>query len=472
MKTRAPLVEKYKKALLILLVIALLASSVSGILFLTGKYDVATSNRGNIHVGEYMKYLDQERKAALEKYAKENPEGGENISLDMLNSPAFSEIVLQKMINIKLLEFETDYYKIKQKKELMAEKIFRELTFQTNGKFDDLKFRRYLEDMGLTENEFLNILKADDEANFLLRLFSSFGYVEDDIVGKLQNRNNVQRSATIFSKNKKDFDVKHMQYSEEELKNFYRNNGFLFEIPEMKKIDYVEIGNLSLGDAAEEALLVSDTLGELADRLGAEIKSFGYLSLNDILQENRHDLGKIFSQNTGELSPKEIVGDKIYIYAVADATDRRAEEFEQSRAKIIKELEREDREKLIIDLTKKIMADPKTPLEKHGFSAKNVNLARNSGDYSEELIQEIFQKAGGTFTEIFQDGEKIYFALVKKEINLTPESEDFITFETMYKNLADSVLNTIQEDYINYLKNVKYKIKINRKLLNMIQPGE
>jgi hypothetical protein len=191
-------------------VIVFLISSVSGIVFLTDKYDVVTSNRGDIHVNEYAKYLNRERNFLLNEYVRNGQI--ENLDYGFFDSDAFFDLTLQKMLNLKLLGFEVDFYNIRQKIELVVPKAVKEQMFFTNGKFDDLKFRQYLNEYGVTERQFLDVLRQDDEAKFFVSLFTSVGYVEKIMTDALSQYNNVQRRITLFSKNKKDFIIGRWEY--------------------------------------------------------------------------------------------------------------------------------------------------------------------------------------------------------------------------------------------------------------------
>jgi hypothetical protein len=464
--------DLYKKILLMLLVFAFVISSVSGIIFLTDRYDVMTSDGGDIHVNEYIKDIENERNGLLEQYIQKNGKL-EDLDYSFFNSDIFLNTILEKMINQRLIKFEVKYHNINQKVELVASKVLKEQTFYTNNRFDELKFRQHLSEYNITEKQFLDVLKQNEEINFLTGLFTIVTYGDKIMIEKMFKYSNVQKNILYFSKNKKDFIIKSGNYSSEEIAEFYEKNKFLFEVPETKKIDYLEFDDLSQRDNIYEALLTSDTLEELAEKTNKKIKSFGYVNINETLLETKHDLGKIFLLNEKELSDLETVNDKLYVYVVANVREKHFDTIENSRKKIIDLLDEGKRNTLIIENAENLLNKFKKDknenyLKINGFSSKKVELTRINKEYDDDFIKNVFSKKKNEVTDIFQDEEKVYFAIIKDEIELKLDDENYTPMQTIFKDISESVMSSVQVDYMKYLKEVRYKVKINKKLLKLL----
>jgi peptidyl-prolyl cis-trans isomerase D len=471
--------EYCKKFLLLMLAAVFVLTSVSGILFLTDRFDIVTTKKDDIHVNEFVKYLEREKQTTLEAFLKKNIENKTKETFDrkIFESRDFLELSLHKLLNFKLLYFETERYGIKQKKEIVISKIFKEPTLLTNDKFDSLKYRQYLDKIGIEEEDFLDLLAKDDEAAFLISLFTSVSQVDDIMAIKMFVKANTQREITLFSKKKNKFVIKEKMYSDEEIMDFYNNNGQMFEIPESRKIDYLEFDDLTGRDLIFELLLTANDIEDLAKKTNKKVQTFGFVGSDDIFRENKHSLQKVFSQSKDELSDLEVVGDKLYVYAVTDIKEKHRSSVEEVREEINKKLNEAERESLVIKNAMDVLENYKNSnkkqavLNRNGFASKNTKvLMRSDTKYDKDFITDVFEKQKGEMTNIFASEDEVYFAIVGDIKTLSKEDSDFMPIETITRKMSNSTLRSIQNDYIYYLKDVRYKVKVNNKLLKLLLP--
>ena len=76
-----------------------------------------------------------------------------------------------------------------------------------------------------------------------------------------------------------------------------------------------------------------------------------------------------------------------------------------------------------------------------------------------------------TYSNVFVNDDYAFFAKIKDSGIINENDDDFIDKESIRYELESSFGNNIQNIYINYLSNYKYKVKVNYKLLDLIKNG-
>ena len=125
------------KCLLSILIIAFILSSISGIIFMTNKYNVVVVDNKKVNINEFVRVLNGEK----QKIFAYNQDMSQ---IDFLNSREFMIMTLNNVVNSSLLDKEIENYRINEPNEIILSKIYKEHYFYTDNKFDITKLRNLL----------------------------------------------------------------------------------------------------------------------------------------------------------------------------------------------------------------------------------------------------------------------------------------------------------------------------------------
>lgn len=125
--------------------------------------------------------------------------------------------------------------------EVVRSEIFAQIDFQdAEGKFDLYKFRRLIQSAGFTENQYINLLKADIAKNFIIGIPADNVNVPDLMVEYLNKYNNEKRVAKLI--NIKFSDIKITETPEqEEMELYYEDYKNKFIVPESRDFSIVSV---------------------------------------------------------------------------------------------------------------------------------------------------------------------------------------------------------------------------------------
>ena len=92
--------DNYKKILLFILAIIFIFSSISGVFYATGRFNIIKTTEKNIHINDFIKFLNRERNRQYVEYIQNK----QDVDIEYIKSKTFTTLVLEKMLYTTLLE--------------------------------------------------------------------------------------------------------------------------------------------------------------------------------------------------------------------------------------------------------------------------------------------------------------------------------------------------------------------------------
>lgn len=430
------------KFLLLILVFAFILSSVSGIVFMTNKYNILVVDDKKVNINEYVNVLNYEMQMAYNSTKNEEV-------LKYINTNDFKIDVLNKMLADTVINKNIDELKITPSDNVILSKIVNNPIFKTNDRFDIIKFNNLIKASGIKDKEYINILKEQESVIMLSSLFNNKLNL-DLTIKKIYDYHNTYKDVTLFkiAKNKLKID-KSNSFTDAELKDYYNINLNDFITPETKKIDYVVLSKDVNKEQVEELLLTSLDIKELAKNLNTNVETMGYV--------NRDDMPLIWNYNLNDMSNLELKDNKYYVYSIVDIKPEKIKTFEEAKNEISDILYQNSLEDKYKNAVKNL---EKT--RKNGFITENIRVDRNYNKYGKDFTNSILNNQ---ISDIFMDDNFVFFAITNK----TGIVDNPISLNNTEINA--NIAKIIEKDYLNYLINTKYKTKVNYNLLNLIKNG-
>ncbi len=453
--------KKYSKYLLLLLAFAFVISSVSGIVFMTNKYNIISVDNKKVGINEFIKMLNSKKE--MDYYSTKNKE-----DISFLNSKEYMVNFLNSLLYDTVLYKSIYDYKLLPSNDVILKKIINEESFKTNGMFDLDKFNNMISIYNITQQNYIDLMKDQDSQNFLFSIFNNKIDI-NNMVDIIFNYSNLYKNVVVYKINKNKLNVIKKTFTEKELKEYYDTNIDDFKEEEKRKIDYIVLDKNIDRNKVEELLLTSFDMKELAKSLGYNIKSFGYLSNEDILKNE--DIKDLTNYNINDLSNIKIKQDNYIIYSVVDIKGGVLKTFEESKEKISSILN----EKYIDDECKRIIGSYIKESKNdrffinNGFDVEDIKITNNYDKYGKDFTNNVLDS--NTYSNVFVNDDYAFFAKIKDSGIINENDDDFIDKESIRYELESSFGNNIQNIYINYLSNYKYKVKVNYKLLDLIKNG-
>ncbi len=461
------------KFLLGILILAFILSSISGILFMTNKYNIINIDGNKVNINEFINVVNNEKRSIYS--ANQNKE-----TLDFLNSRNFLFLTIDKMINSDILDLEIKNFKLKKPEELILNTIVKESYFFTNGKFDLKKFHSMLKGLNISEKQYIETVQSSESISFLLASIVDNIKINDKYIDDIFEITNSYKNIDLFKINKDKIKVKLDKIENSEIENYYTNNIIKFIIPEQRKIDYIKIENFKEDDIKklEDLLLMSNNLSEIAKEFNIKIKTYGYVDLNNINEKNTENINNIinaFSFSLNDFSNIEKNDNSIFVFSVTDIKKEYTKNLEESKAEIVNIITDERKNEQYKQIVKDYINEYKnsnfndTIIKDKGFSVKNLDVYRNDVNFDVNFINEVITTKDKSITEVYLDNNDIYFGYVKLTKKINEDNENFVNKDIVRESVYSSINRTIQQEYSKYLKNTKHKVKVNYKLLDLIK---
>ncbi|MDR1499110.1 MAG: SurA N-terminal domain-containing protein, partial [Rickettsiales bacterium] len=157
------------KFLLGILIVAFVLSSISGILFMSNRYNILVIGDEKVNINTFVNIINNEKQTVYQRNPTEE-------QIKYLDSEEFLLETVNKVLITKLIGEEIKDYKFDEPEEIILSKIASEKSLFTNGKFDVKKFNDTLAAYNITENLYIKALQEQDSRNAFL---SSFADVVD-----------------------------------------------------------------------------------------------------------------------------------------------------------------------------------------------------------------------------------------------------------------------------------------------------
>ena len=180
-------------------------------------------NGKNISFGEYN--LEFSRISTL---FSESDVSEEIINEVTRNSIISKELIYQKALDLKM-NVSDDY---------VNSLIANDLSFQTNDEFDTALFSGYMARLGLTVNDYRELVKSKYLANSLSDFISRSEFSLDSSALNFIQATNQQRSVSFFKLDLIEISEKEI-IPESEILNYYQQNQFRFIEPKKVAVNYI-----------------------------------------------------------------------------------------------------------------------------------------------------------------------------------------------------------------------------------------
>ena len=346
-------------------------------------------NGKNISFGEFN--LEFNRIASL------FPEGelSEEVITDIAkNSIVSKELLYQKALNLKMNLSE----------EFINNAIAKDISFQTDGEFDTALFSGYMARLGLSVNDYRELVKSKYLANILSDFISKSEFSLESSALNYIRAINQQRSLSFY---KLDLDkiADKEKIPKSDILNFYQQNQFRFIEPKKVSIRYIYLSN----DLFKESLSVSK------EEISQE---------RNLLEESSQDSQTRVSHIQLSFSSEK---EKIEKLKIADSI-----------------LDQLSNSKVFEDLVMEYSDD---------FGSNNLggDLGFTDGTiFPEEFEKEIKNLSVDELSDVIEMSSSLHILKIteKNELFLTDsEIEDLILFEKSQLKL-DKVLSTIEDSYL------------------------
>ena len=323
-----------------------------------------------------------------------------NVSEEVITDIAKNSIVSKELLYQKASDL-----RMNLSEEFINNAIAKDISFHTDGEFDTALFSGYMARLGLSVNDYRELVKSKYLANILSDFISKSEFSLESSALSYIRAMNQQRSLSFY---KLDLDkiADSEKIPESDILNFYQQNQFRFIEPKKVSIRYVYLNN----DVFKESLIVSK------EEITQE---------RNLLEESRQDSQTRVSHIQLSFSSEE---EKIEKLNIADSI-----------------LEQLSNSKAFEDLVLEYSDD---------FGSNNLggDLGFTDGTvFPDEFEREIRNLKVDELSNVIEMSSSLHILKIteKNELLLTDsEIEDLILFEKSQLKL-DTLLSTIEDSYIS-----------------------
>ena len=322
-----------------------------------------------------------------------------------VSEEVITDIAKNSIVSKELLYQKASDLRMNLSEEFINNAIAKDISFHTDGEFDTALFSGYMARLGLSVNDYRELVKSKYLANILSDFISKSEFSLESSALSYIRAMNQQRSLSFY---KLDLDkiAGNEKIPESDILNFYQQNQFRFIEPKKVSIRYVYLNN----DVFKESLTVSK------EEITQE---------RNLLEESRQDSQTRVSHIQLSFSSEE---EKIEKLNIADSI-----------------LEQLSNSKAFEDLVLEYSDD---------FGSNNLggDLGFTDGTvFPDEFEREIRNLKVDELSNVIEMSSSLHILKIteKNELLLTDsEIEDLILFEKSQLRL-DTLLSTIEDSYIS-----------------------
>ena len=322
-----------------------------------------------------------------------------------VSEEVITDIAKNSIVSKELLYQKASDLRMNLTEEFINNSIAKDISFHTDGEFDTALFSGYMARLGLSVNDYRELVKSKYLANILSDFISKSEFSLESSALSYIRAMNQQRSLSFY---KLDLDkiADSEKIPESDILNFYQQNQFRFIEPKKVSIRYVYLNN----DVFKESLIVSK------EEITQE---------RNLLEESRQDSQTRVSHIQLSFSSEE---EKIEKLNIADSI-----------------LEQLSNSKAFEDLVLEYSDD---------FGSNNLggDLGFTDGTvFPDEFEREIRNLKVDELSNVIEMSSSLHILKIteKNELLLTDsEIKDLILFEKSQLKL-DTLLSTIEDSYIS-----------------------
>tara|TARA_B100000963_G_C22624419_1_gene671597 strand:+ start:345 stop:2144 length:1800 start_codon:yes stop_codon:yes gene_type:complete len=322
-----------------------------------------------------------------------------------VSEEVITDIAKNSIVSKELLYQKASDLRMNLSEEFINNAIAKDISFHTDGEFDTALFSGYMSRLGLSVNDYRELVKSKYLANILSDFISKSEFSLESSALSYIRAMNQQRSLRFY---KLDLDkiADKEKISESDILNFYQQNQFRFIEPKKVSIRYIYLNN----EVFKESLIVSN------EEITQE---------RNLIEESRQDSQTRVSHIQLSFSSEE---EKIEKLNIADSI-----------------LEQLSNSKAFEDLVLEYSDD---------FGSNNLggDLGFTDGTvFPDEFEREIRNLKVDELSDVIEMSSSLHILKIteKNELLLTDsEIEDLILFEKSQLKL-DTLLSTIEDSYIS-----------------------
>ena len=324
-----------------------------------------------------------------------------------VSEEVITDIAKNSIVSKELLYQKASDLRMNLSEEFINNAIAKDISFHTDGEFDTALFSGYMARLGLSVNDYRELVKSKYLANILSDFISKSEFSLESSALSYIRAMNQQRSLSFY---KLDLDkiADREKIPDSDILNFYQQNQFRFIEPKKVSIRYVYLNN----DVFKESLIVSK------EEITQE---------RNLLEESRQDSQTRVSHIQLSFSSEE---EKIEKLNIADSI---LEQLSNSNSKAF--------EDLVLEYS-------------DDFGSNNLggDLGFTDGTvFPDEFEREIRNLKVDELSNVIEMSSSLHILKIteKNELLLTDsEIEDLILFEKSQLKL-DTLLSTIEDSYIS-----------------------
>ncbi len=179
---------------------------------------------------------------------------------EYVESESFKSDVLGRMVNKIMIEKLGADFAISANKKIILSAIAKDPSFKNkDGKFDHDKFKNFLTNNGLNEERYVNEIASDVTSVMVLQTLSIAAPISDFEIAQIENFKQEKRVADMVTISEKNV-TNLARPSKEEIEKFYAENKQGYNLPEMRKVSYIQFSKKDF--SKDFALSDQDILAE------------------------------------------------------------------------------------------------------------------------------------------------------------------------------------------------------------------
>lgn len=382
------------------------------------------------------------------------------------------EQIKRMMIQQSLLRQYVDDLGIEAGDDAVTDKIKNIEAFQTNGQFDRAKFTGSIAAQGLSEHQFTNLLRQEIKSNLVIDTVVNNIPLNDYIAGRDAAFNNQKRDVEVAII-PKSFRIPLTEPTEEDLKNYYNENSYRFQIPAKRDLNYIRFekakdqkSQYETTVKIEDELAGGSTLKEISEKLKLKLESKKDVLATDP-EFSELFLETAFGKTKGQVSDLVLdeKNNEYFVIEIVDAKEPRIPEIAEVKPEVIKAWKESNANEQNLKYIEKMAEE----LENSGanlqsFAASNgykyqvlKDIKRSDTEkYGARLVNTAFDADTGDVLGSFENQDGTYKIAKLKEIRqatLTPEEQ--VAYKTQ---IADTTKTEIMDQYLEYMRK-KYPVK-------------
>lgn len=301
-----------------------------------------------------------------------------DLSDQQLQTLNIDNFILKKLINNKLIEAETDSLKLYVSNKTAVKQIKEDpIFFGSDNKFDVDKFHKLLSSNNIIENKYIESVKGEISAKYLISAISGQSMDYKNIASYLNKFDNQNRVIDLI-----EINIDKIKLDEiiniDELETYYKDHQNEFKIPSIRSFSMIKFDN----DSFKEDLIVNES----------ELNEYYESNKNDFLIEEKRDIYNFTFKDKEEANK--------FLYKL----NKEKIDLKQYRKSLIKNANKTD-----------------LPLNLQGIAfsldaGKHSEILENGSDYNILFIEDIKSPNSLILKDVYKDIQKILTTNKSEEI--------------------------------------------------------